>query len=170
MICWRHGEDCGFIDNVSENRLINSDFRTWITTLSRNKCAPQWKLSALKVGRRKWHVLWIYSTMDMQIDPLYKWMLGKNAAHMNVFGTAYFFNRQAIRSACLNVFIHLVGVSSGGVYLTTPKLNFVHESVEDNTTVTCLCGGTYPSTKWKSHLRIKAHVNWMNECVELLMD
>lgn len=170
MICWRHTEDGGFIDNVSENRLINHDFRKWITNLSVSKSVPQWKLATIKIGSRKWQLLFMYTDVDMQIDPLYKWMLGKTAGQMNTRGNAYLFKRKSIRTACLHVFTHMIGVSSGGVYTMVPRLTFVHTTVEDGPNVQCICGGIYTSTKCRSHIRTSQHISWMNECVELLQD
>jgi hypothetical protein len=167
IMCWRHTEEGGYVDSMSENRLINEDFITWINILTEQKCVPQWKISSVRLGKIKWRIMFIYANVELQVDPLYKWAIGPNPGIVNTRGTAYLFKHAAIQNMCMDVFTHMVGVASGGIFASIPKIWFIPIKVDDSNTVKCKCGGQYTYTKWKRHRESNMHNEWIDLCKEL---
>jgi len=170
IICWRHTIEGGYIDNVSENRLVNEDYISWINNLSEAKCPPQWRMSTIKIEKIKWYIMFIYANIDMQIDPLYKWVIGPSMNQVNTRGTAYLFRHSSTRNTCLDIFTNMVSASSGGILTSIPKIWITPIIVEDNITIRCKCGGQYKCNKWKRHRETSIHIEWMELCKELCVD
>ena len=157
------------IETIQENRLVNCEFLKWINEAAYNQKTIYWKCENITTyDKRKWYILFVYAD-DCVMDPLFQWMTAGRMYIPNIYGTAYVFQRLAIRNACVDILKHLVDVSSSQV-VPFPIICHIIQPVDDGDKIACKCGGRYDINRYEDHFNTHKHNRWIATLKELMSD